>query len=209
MTYCSTGHRWLRTGLRFKDGFGREEDTPDDYVVFLQTSTSDEFIYFLHGALHLTQIDGEIRKFVWSTTGIPLMEQVRDALDQRQYPLVVSEGTARDKRTRIESSGYLSWVFRRFANIQGHLFTYGWALSAEDEHLLEEIARNTTLKSLCVGVYGDPDSELNRQLITTAQSLAARRTKLKTEPRRGGRRGKAELTVRFYDASTANVWATP
>ena len=190
----------------FNDGFGREADTPDEYVVFLQATTSNNFIYFLHGALHLTTVDGEVRKFVWNTTGVPLMEQVRDALDERQYPLVVSEGTAHDKRVRIESSSYLSWVFRRFENIQGHLFTYGSALSDQDGHLLEAIARNTSLKSLFVGLYGDPKSESNRRLVTAARELVDRRQKLLAGVRRGGRRGRAELKLRFYDAETADVW---
>ena len=196
----------LREPFPFNDGFGREEDTPEDYVVFLQATTSNKFIYFLHGALHLTTVDGEVRKFVWNTTGVPLMEQVRGALDERQYPLVVSEGTADDKRIRIESSSYLSWVFRRFENIQGHLFTYGSALSNQDEHLLEAIARNTSLKSLFVGLYGDPDSEANRRLVTAARHLVDRREELLAGGRRGGRRGRAELELRFYDAGTANVW---
>ena len=196
----------LRDPFPFKDGFGREEDTPDDYVAFLQATTSGKFIYFLHGALHLTTIDGEVRKLVWNTTGLPLMEQVRDSLDERRYPLVVSEGTARDKRIRIESSSYLSWVFRRFENIQGHLFTYGWALSDQDEHLLEAIARNTSLKSLFVGVYGAPGSKLNRRLITTARDLVDRRKESIAAGHRGGRRGRAELEVSFYDAGRANVW---
>lgn len=190
----------------FKDGFGREEDTPDEHVVFLQATTSDEFIYFLHGALHLTTVDGEVRKFVWNTTGVPLIEQVRGALEQKLYPLVVSEGRALDKRVRIESSSYLSWAFRRFENLTGNLFTYGWALSEQDEHLLEAIVRNTSLKSVYVAVYGDPEEEPNRNLMAAARDLVARRTTLLEGGRRGGRLGRATLEVHFYDAASANVW---
>ena len=46
----------------FKDGFGREGNTPDSHLVFLQAQTKGNFIYFLHGALHLTTADGEVRK---------------------------------------------------------------------------------------------------------------------------------------------------
>ena len=76
----------------FKDGFGRNADTPAEYVVFVEPNTDDKFIYLLHGALHLTTVDGEVRKFVWKSTGIPLKDQVSDALENKQYPLVVSEG---------------------------------------------------------------------------------------------------------------------
>ncbi len=191
---------------QFQDGFGREQDTPEEYVVFRQESVRGKFIYFLHGALHLTTAGGEVRKFVWSTTGIPLMQQVEAALDQRHYPLVVSEGSHTDKAIRIEASSYLSWAFRRFENIQGTLFTYGSALSHQDRHLLEAIARNQRLKSLVVGVYGDPSSEPNSGLMATAQRLRTRRKEHHPGSRSDRRRGPHELDVRFYDAGSVAVW---
>ena len=190
----------------FQDGFGRDRDTPSDYVVFRQTTTGTGLMCFLHGALHLTTVDGEVRKFVWNTTGIPLMEQIRATLEQGHYPLVVSEGTELDKRRRIESSSYLSWALRRFEGIRGTLFTYGWALSEQDGHLLQAIARNSGLRSLCVGVYGDPNSEPNRGLMATARELADRRKILHPEAKAGHKRRPYELSVSFFDAATAKVW---
>ena len=192
--------------FHFQDGFGREKETPADYVVFRQTTTNGPFLYFLHGALHLTTVDGEVRKLVWNTTSLPLMDQIRIMLDQGQYPLVVSEGDAHDKRVRIESSSYLSWAFRRFENSQGTFFTYGWALSEQDGHLLHAIARNSGLRSLCVGVYGDPSSELNRCLMATARELADRRNILHPKAEASRKRRPYELAVSFCDAASAKVW---
>ncbi|HET9464314.1 MAG TPA: DUF4917 family protein, partial [Gemmatimonadales bacterium] len=156
----------------FLDGFGREADTDDSYCVFLPTSTDQPHIYFLHGALHLYLADGEVRKLVWNTTGIPLMTQVKSALDQKQYPLVVTEGDSLSKRARIESSSYLSYCHRRFENIQGSLFIYGSSLSSQDDHIWDAIAFNTSLPHLFVSLRGDPASKSNKVLIARAEGFA-------------------------------------
>ena len=192
--------------FRFEDGFGREVDTDDSYCVFLPAGSSRPHIYFLHGALHLTTEAGEVRKLVWNTTGIPIMEQVRTDLEAKRYPLVVSEGTWLDKLERIESSSYLSWAFRKLENIQGSLFTYGWALSEQDDHLLDGIAKNTSLDRVFIGVYGDPQSEANQALFQAADKLVQRRNQVLTSGRTGRRAKKGLLEVHYYDVSTANVW---
>lgn len=192
--------------FRFEDGFGREFDTDESYCVFLPSGSSRPHIYFVHGALHLTTDAGEVRKLVWNTTGIPIMEQVRIDLEAKRYPLVVSEGTSLDKLERIESSSYLSWALRKLENIQGSLFTYGWALSPEDEHLLDAIAKDTALERVFIGVYGDPGSEANQALFEAAARLPQRRAEVLESGRTGRRSKKVHLEVHYYDASTANVW---
>lgn len=192
--------------FRFEDGFGREVDTDDAYCVFLPTGSDRPHLYFLHGALHLTTVDGEVRKLVWNTTGLRLIDQVRAGLERKEYPLIVSEGTALNKRERIEASSYLSYVLRKFEGIQGTLFTYGWGLSEQDRHLLEAIEKNTGLDRLFVGVYGDPESEANGRLIQTASRLVEGRNRVLGSGRTGRRPKKGQLEVQFYDADTANVW---
>lgn len=191
----------------FEDGFGREPDTPDTYCIHLPASTSSRYLYFLHGALHLTTMVGEVRKFVWNTTGERLIDQVRASLAAKEYPLVVSEGKSQDKLNRIEASSYLSWCFRRFENLQGSLFSYGWGLSEQDDHLLGAIAKNVSLSRLYVGIYGDPGSEPNGKLISRAERLVDRRHEVLASGRTGRRRLSGELAVKFFDAGTAKVWS--
>ena len=128
----------------FQDGFGRQPNTDEDFCVFLPVGSSSKVIYFLHGALHLYTAAGEVRKMVWNTTGVPLIEQIKDSLDNRRYPLVVSEGSSASKLERIESSSYLSYCARKFENIQGSLFTYGTSISSQDSHIANWIVSNTT-----------------------------------------------------------------
>lgn len=195
-----------REPFRFEDGFGHEDDTDDSYCVFLPTSSSRPRLYFLHGALHLTTVEGEVCKLVWNTTGIRLIDQVRAGLEAKRYPLIVSEGTPLNKLERVESSSYLSHCLRKFEGLGGNLFTYGWAMSAQDNHLLRAIEKNTQLERLFVGVYGDPASPTNQALIRAAARLAGGRDSVLASGRPGRRTKKKRLEVNFFDASTANVW---
>ena len=197
-----------RRSIPFQDGFRPRPGGDSDSLVFLGHVLPNKiFVHYLHGALHLTTQLGEVRKLTLrdSEFGDPIVEQIRDALEEKQYPLVVSEGNWVNKLERIESSSYLSWVFRRFENISGHLFTYGTAFSDQDEHLQDAIVRNTNLESLFIGVYGDADSGDNRDLVATARALGRRRDTLNTRLPKSKR---ANLDVEFYDSSTAPVWAT-
>ena len=193
----------------FEDGFGREIDTDDHYCVFLPTGSSGKQIFFLHGALHIYTAEGEVRKRVWSNTQTPLMEQVREALDDRKYPLLVSEGDSLSKARRIEASSYLSHCQRRFENIQGNLFTYGFSFSQQDMHILDWLATNSGLQRLFVGIYGSPDSDINANLIGQAQGLVSRRRAVLGSARTGRRYKKVDLEVTFFQSETANVWTPP
>ena len=195
-----------KRSIPFQDGFRPRMGDESDSLVFLgQVDPQKRFVHFLHGALHLTTRNGEVHKRTWRDSDLdaPIVEQVREALEERQYPLVVSEGNYQNKLERIESSSYLSWVFRRFEEIDGHLFTYGTALSDEDEHIQDAIVRNTKLTSLLIGVYGDMNSDENRRLVATSSVLRRRRAELNTRlPKKKG----ATLDVSFYNSATAPVW---
>ena len=191
----------------FQDGFGREEDTDESYCIHLPSDiSSGRHIYFLHGALHLYSTEGEVRKMVWSTTGIPLMGQVEQALDENHFPLIVSEGSSVNKGERIEASSYLSWCHRRIARIGGSLFVYGSALSDEDGHIWDWIAADTDLPRLFVGIFGDPSSDQARSVISRALQIAEHRKEIISSGKTGVHTKKLDLDVVFYDSETANVW---
>ena len=192
----------------FEDGFGREADTDDSFCVFLPTGSSISHIYFLHGALHLYTKGGEVRKRVWNTIGIPLIEQIRDALDDQEYPLIVSEGDSESKKRRIEASSYLSYCQRKFEGIQGNLFIYGSSLSHQDAHILDWIATNTGLTRLFIGIYGDPKTDESARIMGEAQNLIGRREKVLDSKKTGRRFSKKGLQVTFFASETAKVWET-
>lgn len=181
----------------FDDGF-RHPDGADGtatYVSWEVENSNKQNVYYLHGALHLFESDTELQKFTWTRTGVKLMDQINESLDKEAYPLIVAEGTSDQKMKRIMKSGYLQRGLKSLASITGNLFVYGMSMSDNDEHILRRVEKSK-VETLWVGVYGDPDSKDNKAMMARASALG------------GKRAAKSPLTVKFYDASTAKVWAS-
>jgi hypothetical protein len=185
--------------LSTNDGFGNDEDAPDaDYVVWQgETSAHSACVMFLHGALHLFDSGKELLKYTWVRKGVPLIDQAREALAHDAFPLFVAEGTSSQKKSKIRHNAYLYQGFKQFtANVQQGrhcMFVFGHSLAENDDHILNRIGRGRCRK-LYVGIYGDPTTELNQQIMTRAEALAVMRTE------------KWPLEVAFYDAASAEVW---
>jgi hypothetical protein len=185
--------------LAINDGFGNDEDDPDaDYVVWQgETSAHSASVLFLHGALHLFDSGKELLKYTWVRKGVPLIDQVREALARNAFPLFVAEGTSAQKKTKIRHNAYLYQGFKQFtANVQQGrhcLFIFGHSLAENDDHILNRIGRGR-FRKLYVGIYGDPLHPANEAIIARAQALSQLRT------------DKWPLEVAFYDAQSAHVW---
>ena len=191
--------------FKFKDLFSKDEDTDGNDCEFMPPNGDPPRILFLHGALHLYSDSGLVRKRVWKDTAIPLVTQIRAALENKQYPLVVAEGDSISKLIQIERSSYLSYCLRKFQGIQGHLFTFGNSLSDQDEHIADVIAKNVDLRHLWIGIRGDFGRESNKRLLELGDRLKdRRRTHMSTLKRLGQKQG--DLSVHFFDADSAKVW---
>lgn len=175
------------------DGFRRPEDGPAEYVTWNPSESKYQRVFYLHGALHLFDAGAILKKMTWVNTGLALIDQIRSALSQNYFPLVVSEGTTDEKKDRIFHSGYLTRGYRSFADIGGALFTFGFAMSENDDHWLRCIAKGKT-KVLAVGLYGNPESDANRRIRQRADALSGQRAQRKP------------LRVLYYDAASAAVW---
>jgi hypothetical protein len=172
------------------DGFTESEIEEDaEYVAWgdYQRAT----IYYLHGALHLFDSGAELQKYTWVRTSIPLIDQIRSALEKDFFPLFVAEGTSSAKLDKISHSAYLHKAYRSFSSIAAPLFIFGHSLADNDDHILRKIG--TGRVTLFVSIYGDPSTDANRAIISKAQNLGAAR---KTN----------KLDVCFYDAASARVW---
>jgi hypothetical protein len=174
------------------DGFRQPDDGPAEYVTWDPAGTGDQRIFYLHGALHLFDAGGALNKVTWKNTGLALVDQIRTALGRGLFPVFVSEGTSEEKKAKIMHSAYLGRGLRSFPNIKGSLFTFGFAMSASDEHWLRLIEKGK-LSLLAVGLYGDPDAAWNRAIVSRAEAITA------------ARRGKV-IDVIFYQAESATVW---
>lgn len=186
--------------LRPDDGFRHPEEDPDQPYVSWQDANSPT-VHYLHGALHLFDRGTEITKYTWSKTDVPIVEQIRAALDEDRYPLFVSEGTSASKRERILHNAYLHKALRSFeaaCKPAGNaIVVFGHSLAENDQHVLRCIS-NGAAGSLLVSLYGDPASSANREAIANAEGLVRQR-----EKRRGSR---FPLTITYYDAASARVW---
>lgn len=185
--------------LNTNDGFGNDEDDPDaEYVVWQgETGAHDAKVHFLHGALHLFDSGSELKKYTWIRKGVPLVEQARAAIEANAYPLFVAEGTSAQKKAKIRHNAYLYQGFKVLTTnvkVGTHcIFIFGHSLAANDDHILVRLARGRFPK-LYVGIYGNPASPENQQIMARANGLA------------GQRHARYPLEVEFYDAASAQVW---
>lgn len=198
LLYWTHMHRENRTDIRSDDGFRTsqgdiESGIASDYVVWESSQSHDQNMWFLHGALHVFDSGTEIQKYTWNRTGVRLIEQVREALSRDFFPLFVAEGSSKEKLERIRHSDYLAKAYRSFQEIQHCLFVYGHSLAANDEHYLRLIERGK-VSHLFVGLYGDPASITNRQIVERAEAMRLARGK------------RRELRVDVYDSESARVW---
>jgi hypothetical protein len=179
------------------DGFGNPDDDAADYVVWDPYAIyGDQRVFYLHGGLHLYDSGTELAKITWSRTAEPLIDQIRRALSEGRYPLIVTEGSSDGKTAKILHHAYLTHGIRSFSSIQGSLFLYGLSLAPNDEHLLRRIAEGK-VHSIFVSIYGDPSNDANQTVIRRALALADERHDVYPDK---------PLDVRFFDAESARVW---
>lgn len=186
--------------LAANDGFGRDEDTEPEYVNWMgESSAHGQRVHYLHGALHLFDAGSELQKYTWVNTGKPLLEQAREAMSARKFPLFVAEGKSEQKLAKIKHSAYLHHSYKSFSSQMAQkndaLFIFGHSLAPNDQHVLKKVARGK-VGQIYVGLYGDADSPGNNSIRDAANRLATQRG------------DRFPLAVSFFDAGSAEVWGT-
>jgi hypothetical protein len=182
--------------VKHDDGFRHPDSGETDYVAWDAADSTQQNIFYVHGALHIFDAGAELQKYTWANTGIALVDQIRSSLAENKYPLYVSEGTSEEKMRRIMHSAYLSRALRSMVQINGSLFIYGHSLADNDQHILKLIERGKVSK-LFVSLFGDSDSKDNKRIIKRAGIMAQERELI--HPRK-------KLDIYFYDATSAAVW---
>jgi Domain of unknown function (DUF4917) len=98
-------------------------------------------VYFLHGALHLVVgglgITWKLRRGAIQS----VLDQFGEAIDgdPRARPLLVTEGTARDKLRAIEGNVYLAHSLQMLRSIELPIVVFGSSLGLQDDHLLDAL----------------------------------------------------------------------
>ncbi len=98
-------------------------------------------IYFLHGALHLV-VGGA--GDTWKRRSLAmktLLDQFGDPIagDPAARPLLVTEGTARDKLRAIEGNAYLAHCLARLRSTDLPFVVFGASLGEQDSHLVDAL----------------------------------------------------------------------
>ena len=181
--------------VKCDDGFRRPQEGVQPWVTWDSTAYP-QCIHYLHGALHIYNAGPEVQKYTWCHTGLPLTEQVNEAIKDGKFPIFVAEGTAEQKATRINRSNFLGRSFRSFQSIGSPLVCFGCSLADSDRHIVRAIARGK-VKELAISVYGGSPGDA---LLATVEEM--KRIRL-TE---GRGRNPQTLNVRYFDAPSAKVW---
>jgi len=189
-------------GATFGDGFHAPEADPHaDYLVYTEPTGNRPGTYYLHGALHLYAVDGELRKHSWARTGRHLTSLIRDGLARGEYPLFVAEGVSSQKLTQIARHGYLSHCINKFSHFRSPLVIYGHSLGESDNHLIEALTHNPQLVTIYIGLHGNSRSATNEAIANIVDNMIAERRRLIALHGRMG-----ELEIIYYSAESASVW---
>lgn len=181
--------------LRHDDGFRADPDDPDaSWVAWNDYNQYGQNVYFLHGGLHLYADGATLKKLTFRRTGVALVEQIRAQLDEGAFPLIVTEGTSEEKHASILHHAYLAKCLRALTSCEGSLFIHGHSLDENDRHVLRAIVEGK-FKALFISIHGNPGSKSNKEILRQAEILADERPSRKP------------LSVDFYNADTASVWA--
>lgn len=98
-------------------------------------------VYFLHGALHLV-VSGSGATWKLRRGEIQsVLDQFGEPIDgdPQARPLLVTEGTARDKLRAIDGNIYLAHSLQKLRSIELPLVVFGSSLGAHDDHLVDAV----------------------------------------------------------------------
>jgi hypothetical protein len=143
LLYWAMGHGGRY--MPFKDHFrfgGRCEFDPARADVY----EGEIPVYYLHGALHLI-VGGSGATWKLKMTSLhTLLDQFGRPIagDPQVRPLLVTEGSAREKLQAIESNAYLSHALEVLTELDLPLVVFGSSLSAQDQHLVDAISQSPT-----------------------------------------------------------------
>jgi hypothetical protein len=118
-------------------------------------------VYFLHGALHLV-VGGSGATWKLRLRDLDtILDQFGEPIegDPKARPLLVTEGSARDKLAVIEENVYLSHALHRLGQRDQPVVVFGSGLSEHDAHLTDALSRNPD-RPVAVSMMPGPQKEL-------------------------------------------------
>jgi hypothetical protein len=98
-------------------------------------------VYFLHGAMHLVVSGSGVTRKLTRTALQNVLQQFGEPIDgdPQARPLLVTEGSSRDKLRAIEANAYLVHAIERLRRCRLPLVVFGSSLGEQDAHLVEAL----------------------------------------------------------------------
>lgn len=190
----------MRNGVKLStDGFGRDAENPDEIMVGEDPEYSElrwgkhketQNIFHLHGTLPIFDTGIDIVKEEYDSQNY-LLQKINDRMENKEYPIFVTAGSANEKLNHIMHNKYLSFCYEQFSIIQGSLVTFGFNFGEYDTHIIEAINKaahygkrsGEKLHSIYIGVYSDSGLEHIERI-----------------------EHKFKCKVNKYNARTAHIW---
>ncbi len=190
----------LRNNLQnASDGFGREMINPEEVKRGEEVEWSElnwgkyrdkQKVFYLHGTLSIFDTGIEIEKEVYTSKHY-LLENIKQRLDNKDYPIFVTAGNGNEKLEHIMHNRYLTNCYEQLSNIEGSLVTFGFNFGEYDEHIIDALNKaanyglpsGNKLFSIYIGVYSETD-------LLHIKSIE----------------GKFMFKVNVYNAKTAKIW---
>ena len=185
--------------LKHDDGF-RHTSQDNTNLIWKPSRGEEQNIYYLHGAMHLFDDSGIIRKLKGTDNNIPLQNQVRNRINRNKYPMFISEGKTEHKLSRIRDCNYLDYAFHSLRDIKDNLFIFGHSLGEQDDHVFYRTNTNPNLKNIFISIYGDIKSADNQRIIKKVKEW---------EEIDIANNHLAKHLIKnyyFYDAESADMW---
>jgi hypothetical protein len=185
--------------LNSVDGFGRDRESPDEYVPAEELEYSElrwgkhsegQRIFYVHGALPLFDTGTEIIKEEYDDHTY-LLDRIKQRIERAEYPVFVTAGNGKEKLTNIRHNRYLDYAYESLAQIEGSLVTFGFNFGERDSHVIDAINRAAKhgrkkppkLWSVYIGVYSAEDQSHIEAM-----------------------RDRFQCKVHIFDSKTAPVW---
>jgi hypothetical protein len=130
-------------------------------------------IFFLHGALHLiVQGNGVTRKLTRDDKALIQRFGAPIPGDPDARPLLISEGSARDKLLAIEANDYLACALETLQERDDSLVVFGHSLGEQDRHLIDAINRHPR-RPVAVSIVPDTPATVRARKAEIRQCLHA------------------------------------
>jgi len=157
---------------RFKDAMFPQKKYENFCLHEWKNSNNRLNVHFLHGAIHLlSDKNNNTYKIAKGNISLSLKEVISDIKNLMEgdeledySPLIVLEGSSKEKQRHINNNPYLKKCLSRIAESTGLLIIYGCSVVDNagdinnDRHIWSRIVNNKELKEIYISIHESPNS---------------------------------------------------